>query len=427
MTGSDKRLHGVRLAALALATVTVTLLGLGFYVDRVRQAKLEGLVARAEAQGLSLKLGQVDRSLFGAAVTGSSFTLKLASDAGVAFAGTIERLTLELSSDAVTAHGVKVHAQGEPLALFESWMSWADKVEARADGSSSFAWDDVGLSLAPGWGPRVVLTDVTGAREEQSQSFLAAQLSVGSLAWDGVVGSVEPRKKGLEVGFGSKTLSRAPVRWLYFRTPPASRMTLTVRPDNVGVLLDRSRIPLRNSRARQMRALSTLSLVLRDGEPTVRGTLGLTLDDFVHPELSQPGRLFGSTAAFFGRLETNRDLSAWQLPFMQATLPPFTLRGSGRLDGDGNGVRLRARLRGRGECARLATLLEPSPLRQKIQDAVEAAAESLPPMEVTLMLDIATRRLDQAGISWQIGAACGLPDLAQGPLRAMDLTTDTTP
>ena len=87
------------MAALALAAVTVTLLGLGFYVARVRQAKLEGLVARAEAQGLSLKLGQLDRSLFAVAVTGSSFTLKLAPAAGVAFSGTIERLTSGLSSD----------------------------------------------------------------------------------------------------------------------------------------------------------------------------------------------------------------------------------------------------------------------------------------------------------------------------------------
>jgi hypothetical protein len=425
MTGSDKRRHRVWLAAGALVIVAVAVVGLGLYVARVQQARVDALVAEAKAQGIELKLGQVERSLFGVNVADSPFTMIAGAVTDGNVTGTIERLSVGLFSDAVTAHGVHVRARGEPLALFESWMDWAQKRQVRADRSDGLVWKGVRISLTPASGPQVILADPTSEPAAKGSSFMADQLSVGGLAWDAVVGTIEPRKKGLEVGFGSRTLSQAPVRWLYFRTPPVSRMTLTVRPDNLGVLLDRSRIPLTNTRARHMRALSTLTLVVRDDEPTLRGTLGLTLDDFAHPELSRPGKLFGSTAAFFARLETDRDMRAWRLPFMQATLPPFALRGKGRFDRDGDGIRLQARLHGRGECARLATLLEPSPLRQKIEAAVAAATEKLPPLEITLMLDIATRRLDEATVAWQIGAACGLPALAQDPAGAIQPATDT--
>jgi hypothetical protein len=427
MTGSDKRRHRVRLAAGALVIVAVAAAGLGLYVARVQQARVDALVAAAKAQGITLKLGQVERSLFGVSVADSPFTVTAGPVDDGDLTGTIERLSVGLFSDAVTAHGVHVRAQGEPLALFESWMHWARKRQARADRSDSLVWRDVELSLTPAPGPQIILADATSETAAKGSSFMADQLSVGGLTWSAVVGIIEPRKKGLEVGFGSRTLSQAPVRWLYFRTPPVSRMSLTVRPENLGVLLDRSRVLLTNTRARNMRALSTLNLVVRDGEPTLRGTLGLTLDDFAHPQLSQPGRLFGSTAAFFGRLETDREMKAWQLPFMQATLPPFTLRGQGQLDRDGDGIRLRARLHGRGECARLASLLEPSPLRQKVEGAVAAATEKLPPLEITLLLDIATRHLDEAIVAWQIGAACGLPALAQDRAGAVEPATDKAP
>jgi hypothetical protein len=398
-----------RVGAMALALVGVV--GAGMYVARVQRSRVAALVREAAAQGITLKLGQIRRSLFRLTVVDSRFTLKTSPS----LKGSVGQLTVGLSSGPVSLEKVSLRLRGEPLDLFEEWTRWSDQHRARAPNTKGILWEDADVSLTPPWGPRVTLAGATVDRTPEGHSFAATELRVGDRAWDAVRGTIEARQKGMEIGFGDTVLRGAPVRLLHFRKPPVSRLTLTVRPELLGTLADRSGIPLTVPRARQMRMLANLSLVVSDSEPTVRGTLGLTFDDFAHPKLSMPGRLFGNTAAFFARFETQKPLVPWQMPFVQATLPPFTLRGEGRLDPSDRGVRLRAIVRGRGECAKLATLLEESPLRQRIQENVARAAEELPPLEVVAGFDIRTDRPDEARVSWQIDAGCGLPALARDP------------
>jgi hypothetical protein len=402
---------------LAVGVAVLAVLSLGLYGARVQRQTVAGLVDAAAQQGVKFELGQIHRSLWRLNVSGSRFSLRDMPN----LRGTIGELSVGLPWSPAVAHGVSVRLQGEPLDCYERWVLWQAK-RAQAGSAAQIRWHGAAVSLLQSWGPAIAVAGATAARAPRGYTFAVTQLSVGSLTWNAVDGIIEPRQAGLEIGFGDTTLSQAPVRLLHFRTPPVSRITLTVRPKRLADLLDQSRVPLAHPRAREMRALGTLSLVVKDDEDTVRGRLGLTFDHFPHPQLLAPGKLFGGTAAFSARFEAGRGLSVWQLPFVQATLPPFTLRGEGRLEREGRGVRVRATLFGRRDCSRLARLLDESVLREQIRENVEAAAgQVLPPLDVTLQLDLATERLDQATVSWQIGAGCGLEPLAQDPPVQLEL------
>lgn len=409
MPSSHSQRRRVTVVAGALVLALLGVVAGAVTVARAQRSRLAGLVGEAFTQGLTLKLGQVRRSLFRLEVVDSAFELA----GSPKLRGKIERISVGLLSGPVSLESVSLELRGEPLDLFESWVRWRDRYSGRA--SRGLTWEEAGVTLSPPWGPPVVLTRATTNRTSDGQAFAAAEISLGDRSWDAAQGIIEPRQRGLEIGFGETTLRDTSVRLLYFRTPPMSRLTFTIRPELLGTLADRSNIPLTVPKARQMRLLGNLSLAASDDDPVVRGTLGLTFDDFAHPELSRSGKLFGNTAAFFARFETDKRLLGWRMPFVQATLPPFTLRGEGRLDASGRGVRVRARVSGRGECARLVTLLPESPLRSTIRDNVAQATEELAPLEVVALFDVSTEQPDGAKISWQIDAGCGLPALAQGP------------
>jgi hypothetical protein len=375
----------------------------------------------AQEWGIELEPGPADASLFSTEVHDSKFRLSGLPGA----VGKVGRLSVEFSGlrpARVRADQIELTYRGDLLALFESWQAWQTQSSAARGQRLPIELGGLDWTLAHNWGPAMGLANVSSEPLKASTLVRTDRVTVGSLSFASLPLVIEPRKRGLDIGFGSSALDMAPVRLTYFATPAAETLNLSVRRASFGDLLARVGLSVKDEAVRSMLLLGSLSLVVPRDRQEIRASLQFTADDLPHPQLTDGLTLFGRSASLVLRCKMGRSLESWQAPLVVATLPPYVLEGNGRVDLEGQGARIRFDVSRRMDCDTLGRMLGASPTGARVRAALGTAAGASPAdLGVRLQADLPAHRLDEARISWQIGPGCGLPVLAQDPLLDLSL------
>ena len=413
-----------RIRARIILGLLLVIAGLAGYAWKSKASRelLARLRQRAALAGFVLDFGTVERGWFSSTIHHARLHL------GSGTLVTVESIRLSkppFGETAVAFNAVHCLIRGSLTELFEELgkeRKWRDL---------AITFNHVNVDYEDRLFGRVALKDVIVKRSGSGYLLRAGELSLGSKRWQAVTLSIEKPKVALTIGIGEQVASTAQIQLRYMPTRGiASEWVLDIVSQRLAPLIRRIGVDP-GTTFDASRIVGSISIIVPDDpQRKLRGTLALLVDGFIKPHWPDATALIGETGSLGARIEPAADRSSWALTHVEATLPLFSLTGTGKIT-FGDCSRLAIDVSGARNCAQLRAHMPPSKYLEQVESHLETnSAKSLAKDSGDLALESAELRLQldlddfsqgRRNIAWHLTPGCGLKELSEGTLANLTL------
>lgn len=398
---------------LILSTLTLGAASVGVrHVGQVNRAKaVSALTESLKRSHLALEFGPARDTAEGLVYARSTFRLEGEESVRGAIESVVVKSPL-LGTPSIELRGVTLELTGDPIAHFAVLQSMVGPLPS-------------GLQLPPldvkYTHPAIGALWLRGVKAEHRADGLqlaSREVTLLDQTWRGVSAHLVQRGDFLEMNLGFYPGEPAKYQLVYYDSPSQGRV-LTLRILHQPLKDALAAIGWQpSSNLAETQVVGSMTLAIHPGESVPRGSLQLTFDNWPKPPWQEADALLGRSASILARIATFERPFDFKLPYVESTLPLFSLLGSGSLKLFRKDAQLLLDLDGTQNCFKFSRNVEPSSYQERTRGVAASSKE-----ETTLHVQLSAQAASPnvAAFAAQLTANCGLQALSYGTFEKLEL------